>query len=372
MRKLSVAFRVDASIEIGAGHVMRCLTLADALSEIGATCLFICRAHPGNLLTTVSQRGYQVVELPAACQLGEVGNRIAEVRNGCEKWLGAEWSTDADQTLSALPKKKIDWLVVDHYAIDARWERRIAKGCKRILIVDDLANREHHCNLLVDQNLGRSCSDYDGLVNQECTVLVGTGYAMIRPEFAKLRTYSLRRRDPPSLKHLLVAMGGMDKDNVTSKVLTALRNSFLPVDLRISVVIGSRAPSLGQVYFYAKQLPSEVQVLVDVTDMAQLIGECDLAIGAAGSSSWERCTLGLPTIILVLAKNQESSARALVEAGAAVLIESVERPNVGLRQALARISGDPNLLLHMSKQASQLCDGGGITRVCQRLLALAG
>lgn len=319
---MRVAFRTDASLQIGTGHVMRCLTLADSMRERGAQCTFVCRTHAGHLLSFIEQQGHAVVAL------SEGDNQFQAVTKPAHAaFLGSHWTADAAQTRQALGVSQVDWLVVDHYALDHRWEKALRPHSRHLMVIDDLADRQHDADLLLDQNLGRAAQDYDGLLAPQTQTLIGPQYALLRPEFAQWRAYSLQRRKQGQLKTMLIAMGGVDKDNVTGQVLQALQTCELPKDLCITVVMGPHAPWLAQVQKLATQMARPTQVLVGVKHMAQLMAFSDLAIGAAGSTSWERCCLGLPTLMLVLADNQCAGAFALHESGAAMLLRHTEEIN---------------------------------------------
>ncbi len=313
---MHIVFRTDASVQIGTGHVMRCLTLAETWREQDAKCTFICREHPGNLIELIRQRGFFVHVLQC--------NEDLEIKGGTTSyvgWLGADWHTDAEESKVGVGDEVIDWLVVDHYALDIRWERAMRANCRRILVIDDLADRMHNCDLLLDQNLGRKSEDYCGLLDGKVKTLIGPKYALMRQEFSMLRRQTLiRRQNETQLRHLLITMGGVDKDNVTSQVLTALQSCALPSELFITVVMGPHAPWLVQIQEKAAQLIWKTEVLVGVNNMAWLMARSDLAIGAAGSTSWERCCLGLATIQVVLAQNQVAIAQALNDVGAALTI----------------------------------------------------
>lgn len=314
---MQIVFRTDASLQIGTGHVMRCLTLARALQVHGAKCSFICREHPGNLIDQIRQHGFHVYALPY-----HQGWAAEEKSPSHASWLGADWLTDAQETQVGAGETALDWLIVDHYALDSRWERAMRSHCRHIMVIDDLADRQHDCDLLLDQNLGRNKEDYSGLLKGKAKALIGPQYALLRPEFAALRSQSLARRQKNTqLRRLLVTMGGVDKDNVTAQVLAALSACILPADLRVTVVMGHHAPWLPQVRVQATQMPWHTEVLVGVDNMAQLMVESDLAIGAAGSTSWERCCLGLATIQIALAPNQLTIARALSDVGAALMLQ---------------------------------------------------
>jgi UDP-2,4-diacetamido-2,4,6-trideoxy-beta-L-altropyranose hydrolase len=240
-------------------------------------------------------------------------------------WINTDWATDAQYTQQALNRLRgdgpVDWLVVDHYALDARWEEALCQEAARIMVIDDLADRPHACDLLLDQNLGRARKCYDGLLKGKPETLIGPQYALLRPEFAVLRAQSLaRRQSNPQLRRLLVTMGGVDEVNATGKILTALQNCALLPDLRVTVVMGPHAPWLAQVQAQATQMPWCTEVLSGVDNMAQIMTESDLAIVAAGSTSWERCCLGLPAIQIALARNQLAIAKALSAAGAALTL----------------------------------------------------
>ncbi|MGD9710315.1 MAG: UDP-2,4-diacetamido-2,4,6-trideoxy-beta-L-altropyranose hydrolase, partial [Halothiobacillaceae bacterium] len=241
-RTMSVAFRVDASLDIGTGHVMRCLTLADALAAGGAECRFICREHPGHLIEHIRGKGYRVDALPVGASLLAINGEGRPTESPPHAhWLGCRWETDAAETRAILCQDKPDWLVVDHYALDARWEKALKGSYKKLMVIDDLADRPHACDLLLDQNLGREPGDYEALVSAHCRRLIGPQYALLRPEFAALREYSLQRRRRPEPRRLLITMGGMDQPNATGKVLEALKTCPLPSDCQITVVMGASA-----------------------------------------------------------------------------------------------------------------------------------
>lgn len=363
---MNVAFRVDASFDIGIGHVMRCLTLADALREHGANCHFICRDHPGHLLDHIRQRGFSVHALSCCKPVERPKDESGASQPAHAHWLGCDWTTDANQTGELLSKPQPDWLVVDHYALDTQWEQALKGHYKKLLVIDDLADRPHACDVLLDQNLGREAKDYAVLVPNHCTVLVGPHYALLRPEFAALREYSLRRREVPALKRILITMGGVDQPNATGKVLEALRDCALPADCRFTVVMGAQAPWLEQVRTLAAALPWPIEVRVNINDIAQVMADSDLAIGAAGSTSWERCCLGLPTLLVVLAENQWAGARALQTQGAALLLGGPSLIHQQLTATLSPLlSGKP--LAEISLAARAVTDGQGACLVVQHM-----
>lgn len=366
---LRVAFRADASLDIGSGHVMRCLTLAEALREGGAECRFIGRELPGNLLGRVAARGFAVNTLPApGPEPGPPGSAHFPPTPHAA-WLGVPAGRDADETRSALAGPPVDWLVVDHYALDASWEAAVRPVCRQLMVIDDLADRRHACDLLLDQNLGRQADDYRPWLPEACRILAGPTYALLRPEFAAWRARSLQRRRDTEGLHLLISLGGVDRDNHTGRILEALRPDMLPGDARITVILGATAPWQSAVRTRAASLPWPCTVVVDATDMAERLSQADLAIGAAGSSAWERCCLGLPTLPVVLAANQRGIAAALqAHTGIAPLGDDLAD---GLERFLG-VYANPGARLEQSMRCAALVDGTGCRRVAEILRTNGG
>lgn len=367
---LKIAFRVDASTEIGTGHVMRCLTLADSLKDMRCECFFICRDHFGNLISFIRRCGYAVVELPLADELSPNSAKQEDGGVSHYSWLGTSWDRDAQQTSEILGGASVDWLVLDHYALDFKWEKKIRYACKKLMVIDDLADRKHACDLLLDQNLGRVPADYKGLVSENCVVLLGPLYALLRPEFARLRDYSLERRRDPALNNVLISMGGVDKNNVTCEILDAIDTCQLSRDCEITVVIGQGALWADEVRKRASTMVVRVEVLVNVSDMASIMARCDLAIGAAGSTSWERCALGVPAIITVLADNQTEIANTLSDSGAAVLISAKHLAHE-IFDEVNNFAYNVSALTKLSRAASEITDGKGAARVISIFLEIS-
>jgi UDP-2,4-diacetamido-2,4,6-trideoxy-beta-L-altropyranose hydrolase len=365
----NVVFRVDSSFEIGAGHVIRCLTLADFLRDNGIDCTFVCREHFGSIHDKIISRGHSLVKLPP---IQEPKSCVKTRDTNYDNWVGDSWENDAYSTLKVLRDiGGVQWVILDHYGIDARWEAQVIAGSNKLLVVDDLANRPHICHLLLDQNLGRIPSDYTKFVSENCKLLLGPQFALLRPDFAFWRECGLRRRVKPSVQRLIISMGGIDHANATSIVLEALRNSALSVDCKITVVMGANSPWLDQVRKLAATLSQRVEVHVDVENMAELMVESDLAIGSAGSSSWERCCLGLPCLVVVLADNQIQIASALNEAGAAINLGNILQFQFKdkLEEALTRVCLDQTLLAEMAEKASSIVGGRGAALVADFILS---
>lgn len=361
-----VVFRADASIEIGTGHVMRCLALAQALRETGASCWFISRALPGHLAGRIEAENFQMTLLPEP---------TGDAPDGPPKyawWAGVDWVHDAAETRNILETASPEWLVMDHYSFGEDWQRTACPSGTKLMVIDDLADRRHAADLLLDQNLGHSAATYDGLIGGTCRLMTGPDFSLLRPEFAAMREHALANRWGRRLRRLLITMGGIDLPDATSAILDALREMRLPEDLHITVIMGSGAPALERVKALAFDYPKPVEILVDVPDMAAHMALADLAISAGGTTTWERCCLGLPSIILETAENQSGIAQAIMQAGAGLDPGSFWAPEFAhnLRSAITKAS-HTETLRDMSIKAARVCDGMGAKRVAAQLLASA-
>ncbi len=354
-RPLRIAFRADASVEIGSGHVMRCLTLAEALKVAGAACHFICSDLPGHMMDRIVSHGHSVTALPA-----QPADNAARA--------GLPLEEEIERSRKILAALAPDRVVVDHYALDARWETAAVPPGTPIMVIDDLADRPHAADLLLDQNLGRTAEDYDRLVPDGCTRLIGPAYALLRPDFAETRSETLALRADRGLEHLLISFGGADPVDATSKVLEALRNAPVLSDMKLEVVMGAQSPALEKVRALARDMQMPTEVVVDVSDMATRMAMADLAIGAGGATTWERCSLGLPSIVVGIAANQSSIARAVAEAGVALDPGPLLAPEFARRlQEVVVQALEPACLTTLSENAAELCDGDGVGRVMAAL-----
>lgn len=360
---MRVAFRVDASTRIGTGHVMRCLTLATALRERGAECHFLHRRHPGHMAEMIRNHGFAAHELPQP-----KGPDPAEVGEAdYAGWLGVESQRDAQETVKALGEQSVDWLVVDHYALGAEWERAVRPWAEGIAVLDDLADRAHDCDCLMDQTHGRRESEYRPLVPEHCEVLTGAQYALLRKEFIKMREEALGRRDESGfqLSRILVGMGGSDPGNVTERALQGIASTGLWCS--VDVIIGGGAPHLeGLIERWGSG--AGVDFYVDTPDVAQLMADADLGVGAGGTTSWERCCLGLPTLGVVVADNQKKIIESLASEGAVENLGEFDSDfPERVKQSLNSLSRDSERLGSMSRAARSVCDGQGAERVADRL-----
>lgn len=351
-----IVFRADASTEIGLGHVMRCLTLADELRAREADIAFICREHAGFLPRLITDRGYGLSILPSSAD-GEKGP--TDLAHG--DWLGVPLAQEVAE-VSTLLQGDTDWLVMDHYALDRRWQQAMRPRAKRILVIDDLADRAHDCDVLLDQTLGRQETDYGRLVPADARLLLGSRFALLRPAFAKARAASLAwRSERTHPERLIVSMGGVDRLNFSARIIDALAGYIDAERLHVTVILGPTAPWRDVVADHAAKAPFPVELAIDPPDIAALLAHGDLAIGGGGGGAWERCAVGLPSVVVVMADNQVNGAKQLQAAGASVTVATPD-----LEQSLPLLIDQivqKGALPAMSKAAAAILDGLGAPRV---------
>lgn len=362
-----IAIRVDSSFSIGTGHVMRMLTLADALVRTGRfEPVFLVRELPGNVNSKIRDCGFTVRTLGHSGHLLEV-----QAAGGSEyqSWLGADPQDDVNEVNHWLAQEKADLICVDHYAIDAEWEAGLILNESQIIVVDDLANRSHRCALLVDGNLGRTANDYRLLVAADTQLLIGAEYALLRPEFTNLRQRSLDRKVQTDSYNILVSLGGVDQRNATSKVVSTLARCWNPSFNLLTVIVGKQFSGFRELTPAIDQFPGKVDLRIDVKNIADYMVAADLAIGAAGVSAWERCVLGLPSLLVILANNQRNGAMALVQKGAALLVGGESDIESRLVPCLAKALFHDNLS-KLRAASMNVTEGKGVDRFIAALDAL--
>ncbi len=369
---MNIAFRTDASLAIGTGHVMRCLVLADLFAAEGALCHFVCRAHEGDLVSYIRKRGARVSVLPAATGIISRMAGPDEPVLAHAQWLGAAWQEDARQTAAILhadSETVFDWLVVDHYALDARWQAAVNPDARKLLVIDDLADRDHFCDILLDQTLSTpGDARYRDRVPAHCLCLLGSSYALMRPDFERLRPGSLSRRERPSLKRLLIFLGGADRNDETRKVIAGLKRSSRRWE-RIDVVVGQNYPARRALEEDLRELDRAV-MHVQTPHMAQLMSEADFAITGGGTVTWEKCALGLPSATVTLAQNQAPTVTTMGRAG--VLYDLGDAAAMTPDEYAAFLEGlDAAALPEMSRRISALCDGGGARKIAAAMKAMS-
>ncbi len=356
---MNIVIRVDSSSKIGAGHIMRCLTLANSLKQENNNIQFICRDHPGNFIAKIQKQGYFVHILKSKSYAILEKDSDLYYAN----WLGDTQDNDAKKCFKILKDIHPDWLIVDHYGIDKIWQSQLKDVHKRLMVIDDLADRQHCCDLLLDQTFGRKEIDYKSFVPSSCKLLLGSYYAILRPEFSKWRKYSLKRRINCNPVHLLITMGGIDSGNITGKILESLKKCDFIKELKITLILGIEAPHLKNIKKLANSMSGNIDVRVDVNNMAEIMANSDIAIGAAGATTWERCCLGLPSILVVLEKNQEMIASYMSLEGLATKINL---------KSLSQLNKHLNFIINnvevMSIRCAKIVTGRGLEKVLKMLV----
>ncbi|MBF0267985.1 MAG: UDP-2,4-diacetamido-2,4,6-trideoxy-beta-L-altropyranose hydrolase [Alphaproteobacteria bacterium] len=330
-RPKQALFRCDASAQLGGGHVMRCLALADHMTARGWRCVFASSYDLATLVPALARAGHRFLRLPSPLDL-----------------VPQTW----------------ELVVVDSpessYSLEQIWR----KSADVLLSFEDIPSPRHECDILINQNLGQESSYEGAALAPNVRLLLGPSFALLRAEFSNMRSTALARRKDDPARHLLLSLGLMDGDNITGWVLECLE--FIDQPLEIDVVLGSQAPHLAAVRRQAKTSKHRIVIHVDSNDMGKLMVKADLAIGAGGITSWERCCLGLPSLILLLAENQRSNAQELDRMGAALnlgALTTLGRDKLALEAT--RLLGDARARLAMSVRAAAVCDGMGARRVVQ-------
>lgn len=347
---------------MGVGHVVRCLTLAERLRARGAHVRFLSCELPGNVLTLVHQAGFDVQTLSLPAQGGD--------QQSDSIWFyGKSWQTDAAEclALARAGAERIDWLIVDHYGVDSRWEAQLRPQVGNIAVIDDLANRSHDCDLLIDTNLqANGLSRYDGLVPPECFRMLGPKFALLRPEFAEQRA-TLRARDG-KVRRILVCFGGTDPSDQTTKALQAI--ALLRLDgISVDAVVGATNPHKETVQEFCSA-HSGFTFHCQTERMALLMANADLAIGAGGSATWERCAVALPSIVLTVADNQVPSTQIMAKEGRLLYLgDQAEVSAKMIAQQICSLFEAPHKLVELSMRSAELVDGCGAERVATALFS---
>lgn len=350
---------------MGVGHLARCKTLATALAPLCQHIIFICRDFAGQRTELLNGEQFTLLMLPSQNQ----SDLSALQKPAQADWLGCDWQQDVTETTNALNNTlntdSLDLLIVDHYGIDERWESALRPQTKAIMVIDDLADRPHDADILLDQTLHRSAEDYQPWVTQNCQLLCGSRYALLRPEFQAYRQQALHKPQTNiQLNNILISLGGSDPQALSLTILQSfIRLKPQLPEVKVKLVLGAHSPALKQAETLCKKY-DWLTLLIDCQNMAQEMLQADLAIGAAGTTAWERCCLGLPTLVLQLADNQKLIAQNLCEAGAAMLLTSNEQAlSEELDFLLLKFNNQPQSLLPMQKAAFNLCDGMGSQRI---------
>ena len=333
--------RADAGAALGGGHVARCLALANRLRQSGWNPIFATRAETLDVFPALG-KSFPLVILSGSDEAAELRHASPA---GC------------------------DLLIVDHYQRDAMFEGDCRPWARTILAIDDLANRRHDADFLLDQTPGRQPNDYAALVAPSCRLLMGADYALLRPEFARLRQVAHCRET--SIGSILITFGASDPHDMSGLAVEALITSSLQA--QIDVVVGRDYPNLVHLQARTASSPLSFTFHCATDRIADLMAKADLCIGAAGITALERCCLGLPSVVIRTAENQATVAAELASAGAIFdLGLAGTQPRMTLLDRLRTAINDffnaPEHVAAMSRAAAVICDGRGTWRALLALL----
>lgn len=340
-----IIIRADSSYDLGSGHVMRCLTLADELRSMGANIIFFCKNTPGNMIPHIQSKGY------------EVWSYIQESEDNY-----FYWDIDANCIVDKMKRNFIHpgWLIVDHYGIDYKWENKVRPYVSNIMVIDDLADRKHDCDVILDQNFYEDPDDrYNHLVSIKCKTFIGPEYVLLRPEFKDpLKKDKFRNGH---IANILVFFGGSDPTNETVKTLRALKEVSL-INCSVDVVVGASNPN-NEIIKDLVNTASNMRYHYQVNNISDLMYNADLAIGAGGTATWERCYLGLPAIVIITAENQVKAISLASKKGAILCLgHSTNVTEKTLLDAVNTLSRDPARVKEMSITSKQIMNSSEVSQ----------
>lgn len=383
---MNIVIRADASVHIGSGHVMRCLVLAKALQANGHQVGFITRPQQGDMVDFITQQHIKLIALPSP-----LTPLIPTSNADYAAWLQVSELDDAENTI-ALIDENIDLMIVDHYGINHAWQEQVKTQLQcSIMAIDDLV-RPHSADIILDQTFSRKAEDYIsvakisseitslaitdpditnaevtssaltnvGITNSATTnILTGCQFALLAPRFAELRGQAFCKQLHAGKMKVLISMGGIDNPNASLKVLLSLES--LTAKPLVTLLLSQRSPHFEQVNAFCQSRSAWITHIEFTHSMPELMLEHDLSIGAPGSTSWERACLGLPSIVIPLAENQQQICTVLESVGAVLRVE-LERIDSELLPAYQHILAN---WVKFQQVNLSLCDGLGSQRVVQ-------
>ena len=362
-----IAIRADASESIGVGHIMRCLTLANFIKNekhfTHLSITFICNSLPSYLQKKIESEGFNLIEL---------ANNKNNKNNKKETYqtFDAQLCIDTIQDLG-----KYDLLIQDHYQLSAPWQKRLKSYYHKILVIEDIAERVHQSDFLLDQTFGRQPQEYGLYVNSSCQLLTGQSYILLREEFTQLiPDAKAKRAKNTKINNILISFGGTDVKNMTGLAIESIielsANERLGRQYSLSVVLSSTSKQLNVIKNIVRSY-SWITLFIDTNEMAQLMLNADLAIGANGSTAWERCSLGLPTISFDFADNQKVISQKLNELGAIINLGTpCIKSKENIQNQILNLCANHSVYTYMVKKCFNVCDGYGTSRVLKRLASI--
>jgi len=349
---LKAVVRADSSLNIGSGHIMRCLTLAEELTMNGFVVYFISVNQSGSMLSHIESFGYQCFEIPCASYNSNSYN---------DKYFDNTY--DAIFSIEILKPLNIDLIIVDHYGINSIWHKMIKQYCKSIVVIDDLANRNYECNILIDQTYGRRPDEYIKLVSNKANLCLGSKYALVRKEYFEMRGKAKIKRDKyEDIKNILIFMGGADYSSLYLDIVNTIFSMDSLNLLTVNLVVGAQDDNT--IDKLSSIVDDRLKIHKNISYMPRLMYESDIFIGASGSTTWERCSLYLPSLVYVAADNQKIIAKNLYNLGAILVWKDM----IELKRCFQRITQSPALYHKMKVKSGKVCDAKGVYRVANKVI----
>jgi|TARA_B110000879_G_scaffold54699_1_gene77340 UDP-2,4-diacetamido-2,4,6-trideoxy-beta-L-altropyranose hydrolase len=355
---MNIVFRVDANDYMGVGHLTRCLRLAKSLAPHAKNILFISRNLPIKFQDLIYKNNFDFESMS-----GKKNDYLN--KNKSSTWLGVNFQKDAEDCINILNKKEEKWdlLVIDHYGIDVKWEMLFKKIVSKIMVIDDLANRNHSCDILLDQNF-EDQKRYKGLTSNNSELLLGPKYALLSEDYIDSRKDTRYRKNP--IKKLLVFFGGTDVYNLTNMTVQAIIDTNIKFS-NIDIVLSKDSPNYNELNKKCEFI-DEMNIFSDIPSLCPLINNADLCIGAGGSSTWERMCLGLPSVVITVAENQVPVSKKLNDEGLIFLIGNHKNVSSELiKNQILRISSKIDIYT-ISKKCMNICNGDGVEKVKNKIV----
>ena len=356
MNDRTFVVRVDSSSEIGLGHLSRCLTLANYLAKLKAQVVFICRDHYGSAHELILQHKFKLHLL--------IGKEKQEISLKHSDWLGCSQLQDAIESSALIAHYPRAHVIVDHYGLDIVWESNV--DCESMTVIDDLANRSHRCSLVIDQSLQNTKLDYEKLIVGNFD-FIGGNKVLLRDEFNNTQSWKA-----PGNGKVLVCMGGADPQSYTKRILEQFifgykKCSEPKIISEINVIVGAAVSDLEELMDLAEKSELKVSILPTPDKISQLMLMSDLCILSCGTMILEACALGVPSIGIAVANNQEYTADFLAKAGAIELYDFKNRTESNIYAVLSCLINDPRRLYIYSEKSKTMVSSRSNEMIARRL-----
>lgn len=356
---MKIAFRVDSGTHIGTGHLMRCLTLAKKFHKKSHEVIFVSRDHEGSISNKISST--------FGCTILPLDNKkkVSYNDNNYQSWLGVSIDQEISDSNAFFKSfsSKFDYIVIDHYGLDSIYEKEMAKHCSKIVVIDDLMNRYHFADYIIDQNLSAEQNRYEKLNTKlSCKYLMGPQYALLKDDFKKFRPIAFVEKK--SINNILVFFGGMDISGECKKVVDAFLLNDYPFNIHI--ILGQGHSDYSHISS-AAAINSKIKLYHFIDNMAEFMSKMDVAFGACGATSWERATLALPALTVVSADNQKLVSEALYINEMAIEVGSTTNTSVATWSNVFDHKLDLNHLNIVAKKSFDLVDAQGTERILEIL-----